>query len=82
MKTRTLTDRVREDERHTPRQPKRLAQRGSPRIAERDLEVPGGAGPSRPDRRPGRSGGVIHLLPARRLRSCFPSRIFSRCRTA
>jgi len=35
MKTRTLTDRVREDARHTPRQPKRLAQRGGPRIAER-----------------------------------------------
>ena len=36
MKTRTLTvDRVRRDARHTPRQPKRAAQRGGPVVAER-----------------------------------------------
>jgi hypothetical protein len=35
MKTRTLTDRVREDARHTPRQPKRAAQSGGPVVAER-----------------------------------------------
>lgn len=48
MKTRTLTtDRVREDARHIPRQPKRTAQRGRPNLAGR---VRGLASPARCER--------------------------------
>ncbi len=63
MKTRTLKDRVREDARHTPRQPKRLAQRGGPVIAER---VRGLASPARCERCDARYEDKIWRTPTAR----------------